>query len=344
MSNSNTLNAVGCGTVVIEDNNNKIILSNVLHVPELKGNFISISKMTQSDKVVIFKDNFVEIKTKEGTCFLKAKNIGGIFIYENKREKCLAIKQNNNSAMSWHLKYGHVNFQCLKEMARQNSVNGFKINFSDKYPDCHTCPKAKLTVKPFENTNFRAKSLIELVHSDICGPFSASIAGSKYFATFIDDKSRYMCVYFLKSKDEVFDAFKTYKSFVENQTDFKIKCLRTDNGKEFVNKSFNEFLSSNGIKRQLTVPYTPQQNGIAERANRTLVELSRCMLLKAHLDDKYWAEAVSTSVYLRNRSITKVLVNMTPFDRQLLIFKSLAVRLLFSTRPIRRSLPPRVKK
>lgn len=253
-------------------------------------------------------------KDNENNSILKAFSHNGIFIFESEQNKCMSLEQQNNF-MNWHLKYGHVNFACLKEMAKNNVVNGFDIKDNCKEPVCETCSKSKITVKPFERSQFRAKSLLEIIHSDICGPVNVpSIAGFRYFAIFIDDKSRYTVVFFLKTKDQVFNAFKDYKALAEKQTGCQIKCLRTDNGREYVNNDFNNFLVNNGIKRQLIVPYTPQQNGVAERANRTLVEMSRSMLLEAKLGEKLWAEALLTSVYLRNRTTTKVLVNKTPFE------------------------------
>lgn len=161
----------------------------------------------------------------------------------------------------------------------------------------------------------RSNELLQIIHSDVCGPVNKnSIGGSRFFVTFIDDYSRYVTVYFLKSKDEVFKAFKDYKAEVEKQTGKKIKCLRTDNGREYLNKDFDNFLREHGIKRQLTIPYTPQQNGVAERANRTLVEMARTMIIHSGLSEGFWAEAVRTSSYIRNRTTTKILQDQTPYE------------------------------
>lgn len=104
--------------------------------------------------------------------------------------------------------------------------------------------------------------MLDLIHTDVCGP---SIGGSRYFVTFIDDHSRRIFVYFMKNKSEVFEKFKLFKAMVENQHERKIKAIRSDNGREYVNTQFNKLLEDNGIQRQLTVPYTPQHNGVAER-------------------------------------------------------------------------------
>lgn len=141
------------------------------------------------------------------------------------------------------------------------------------------------------------------MHSDVCGPMPKdSWGGARYFITFIDDFSRKIFIYFMKRKSEAFDMFKTFKSLVENQTDRKIKKLRTDNGTEYMNDSFEHYLKCNGIIHQTTVPYTPQQNGVAERTNRTLVEKARCLMHEAGCNERMWAESVNTSAYLKNRS------------------------------------------
>ena len=129
-----------------------------------------------------------------------------------------------------------------------------------------------------------------------------------------DDVSRMTFVYFLKSKDQALQFFKDFKSLVENQTSLSIKTLRTDNGGEFCSKQFEKFLSDSGILHQKTNPYTPQQNGMVERMNRTIIEKTRCLLFDSGLQKCFWAEAVHTAVYLRNRCVAKGLNNKTPHE------------------------------
>jgi len=141
-----------------------------------------------------------------------------------------------------------------------------------------------------------------------------SIGGARYFVTFIDDSSRYTTIAMLRNRSDVLQAFKDYKRRVENQTGQRIKKLRTDNGKEYLSKNFKDFLREEGVQHQLCVEYTPQQNGMAERANRTLVEMARCIMLQANLPDSLWAEAMNTATFLRNRCATKCLDGVTPFE------------------------------
>ena len=141
----------------------------------------------------------------------------------------------------------------------------------------------------------------------------ASKGGSKYFVVFIDDYLRWCEVAFISKKSEVLNVFKKFKAEVENSTGKKIKCLQSDNGTEFVNRESDQFMHINGIKRRLTVPHTPQQNGVAERKNRTLVETTRCMMLQSQLSPSFWAEALSTANYIRNRCPSRALEGETPF-------------------------------
>ena len=156
---------------------------------------------------------------------------------------------------------------------------------------------------------------LELVHSDVCGPQrTLSLNESRYFVLFIDDYSRFTHVYFMKHKSEVVEVFWKFKAMVEKQSGCSIKTLRTDNGTEYTSEKFEAFCTQEGINHQLTVVYSPQQNGVSERKNRTVMEMARCMLFEKNLPKKFWAEAVNTAVYLQNRTITKSVKGMTPFE------------------------------
>src|SRR5262249_8895501 len=130
-----------------------------------------------------------------------------------------------------------------------------------------------------------------------------SLGGKHYYLLMIDDFSRMKFIYFLEKKNEALDYFKTFKAEVENQAERKIKILRSDNGGEYTSNEFENFLSDAGIIHQVSTPHTPQQNGVSERANRTIVEMVRCMLNRCGLPTKFWAEAANAAVYILNRTI-----------------------------------------
>lgn len=127
-----------------------------------------------------------------------------------------------------------------------------------------------------------------------------SLGGNEYILTFVDDKTRYTWIYAIQRKHQVYEKLKEWKAMVEKSTGKKLKVLRTDNDGEYVSKDFEGFLTNEGIKHEHTIPITPEQNGVAERINRTVVETARSMLCESNLPKQYWAEAVSTAVYLRN--------------------------------------------
>ena len=139
--------------------------------------------------------------------------------------------------------------------------------------------------------------------------------GAKWFVTFIDDSSRWCEVYFLKTKAGVLDAFKAYKSYAETQLGKQIKSVQSDNGGEYCNQEFDKLLENAGIERRLTVPRTPQQNGVAERMNRTLVDMARCLMLQSGLTPMFWADAVAAACYIRNRCPSSSINDKTPYEK-----------------------------
>ncbi|CAA0831270.1 Unknown protein, partial [Striga hermonthica] len=147
------------------------------------------------------------------------------------------------------------------------------------------------------------ENVLEMVYSDVCGPMEMeSLGGSIYFVTCIDDASRKLWVYFLRTKGEVFQYFKRFHAMVERQAGKRLKCLRSDNGGEYTSHEFKNYCAEHGIRHEKTVPGTPQHNGVAERINRTIMEKVRCMLRMAKLHKPFWGEAVLTACYLINRS------------------------------------------
>ena len=161
----------------------------------------------------------------------------------------------------------------------------------------------------------RASEVLELVHTDVCGKMETeSLSGKEYFISFIDDKSRHTWTYPIKRKSDSYSIFLEWKSQVERSKDMKLKKLRSDNGDEYISHEFEEYLRKEGIIHQRTVRKTPEQNGVAERMNRTLVEVVRSMLSESSLPKKFWAEGLATATYLRNRSPTKAVEGMTPFQ------------------------------
>lgn len=199
------------------------------------------------------------------------------------------------NTIKWHRRLGHISFNKMKLIKEIN------CEVSNAKCECIVCIKGKQTRKPFGGKGRKAEESLQLIHSDVVGPMLVeSLSGYKYFVTFIDDYSRKLFTFPMKMKSEVFDLFVKFKTLAENQTEKKLKIIRSDNDGEYVNNKFDNFCKENGIIHQLTVPYTPQLNGVAERMNRTIIERIRCMLIDANLHKNFWAEALNTATFILN--------------------------------------------
>jgi hypothetical protein len=169
--------------------------------------------------------------------------------------------------------------------------------------------------KSFPKQCTNADEVLEVIHTDVCGPMQVeSLIRKRYFVTFIDEKSRFVDLYLLRQKCEVCKKFLEFVTLVENQTDKTVKRVHSDNGTEYTSEEFEELCAAKGIVHTTSEPYTPEHNPIAERMNRTLVEMGRSMLHESGLPRKYWGEAVVTAAYIRNRCPTTAVKDMTPFE------------------------------
>ena len=211
------------------------------------------------------------------------------------------------------LQIPHLSHQGLQLLQKSEMVHGLPLLPTSTIM-CTDCVQGKQHREPIpKQSHWRATQKLQLIHADICGPITpASNSQKRYFLCFIDDYSRKAWVYFLLEKSEAFHHFKCFKMLVEKESGLAIKCLRTDREGEFNSAEFNDFCKLNGIKRQLTTAYTPQQNGVAERKNRTMLNLVRSMLSSKGVPKMFWPEAVKWTTYVLNRSPTLAVKGMTP--------------------------------
>lgn len=182
---------------------------------------------------------------------------------------------------------------------------------------CETCMKGKqIRTNIPKRSLWKAGRVLELVHTDICGPITRiSESGKRYIINFIDDYSRKCWSYFLVEKSEAFITFRDFKAASERESGEMLVCLRSDRGGEFNSKAFQDYCVEKGIKRQLTAPYTPQQNGVAERKNRSIMNMVRCMLFGMGAPLRFWPEPAQYAVHILNRSPTAILENVTPAEK-----------------------------
>ncbi|KAJ3661597.1 hypothetical protein Zmor_005987 [Zophobas morio] len=321
LANESSTATLGVGTVqfaarVLGETAN-VSLSETLHVPDLRTNLMSVSKITDRGLEVNFRRDEAVVVDPDGNVLLCAERIGDLYyVSGHKHDARSACGEDKIPLGLLHKRSGHANARDLVEAIRNNRVSGVQLKDCAEAVKCDICIQGKLSRSPFPKcSNRRTEQLLDLVHTDVCGPMrTPSLGGAKYFVEFIDDKSRWCETRFLKSKDEVFQATTEYLGLVENQTGKTVKCLQSDNGGEYTSRDFDRYLKARGITRRLTAPYNPEQNGIAERKNRTLLDTARCLLIDAGLPDSFWAEAVNTANYLRNRLPTRCLGGGTPYE------------------------------
>ena len=226
-------------------------------------------------------------------------------IYRMFLEVVTGEKQEANAATAnlktWHERMGHLNLKAMQKLLSTQGVDGVGVNGNSKF-FCDECQMNKSHKLPFSKETKRVTQPGEMIHSDVCGPMSeTSLGGARYYVSFIGDSTSYRYVYFIKHKIDAVESFITLDKLLRNKFERRIKTLRTDNGKEYVNERLTSYLKKQGITHERTAPYTPEQNGKAERENRTIVECARTMLNSAGSPRSLWAEAVNISVYLLNR-------------------------------------------
>ena len=216
----------------------------------------------------------------------------------------------------WHRRLAHHDYNSVKQMIKKNLITGIDIK-SNKSPDpiCEPCLAGKMNANPFPPSKTRASKPLELIHTDLHGPFKTrTMSGYRYWITFIDDYTRFRAVMFLKSKDQAFDAFRRYKAYAESHLGAKILSMRCDKGGEYMSAKFIDYTLDHGITRQYTVRARPQQNGVAERANRTIEEHVIAMLEESRLPPSFLGQAVAAYVHIWNRCSTTSLDSKTPYE------------------------------
>ncbi|KAH9316607.1 hypothetical protein KI387_025234 [Taxus chinensis] len=309
----------GSGSVEIEGGT----FNQVLSVPNLSTNLLSVYQITHLGEGmrVEFGPNSVIIRELNSDCTVaegKVDHHSRLYTFSHFSSDLMPnalLTHANEVSKLWHEHFGHLNYRYLEQLSQNEMVNGLpRVKFSKGL--CEGCTLGKHPKKNFDKgKSWRATRPLDLVHSDVSGPFpSPSFTRALYILTFIDEFSRYTWVYFLKLKSEVFEHFQNFKALAEKQVERSIKVLRTDNGGEYVSNRFEDFYTSEGIALQRTVAYNPSQNGVAERKNRTLKEMATCMVHSKSLPPQYWAEAVNCACYIQNHVPHKQVRGMTPFE------------------------------
>ncbi|GJW86918.1 putative RNA-directed DNA polymerase [Tanacetum coccineum] len=268
---------------------NGLTLYDVMLIPEYCVTLISVHKLVKKNKVIVSFD--------ENRCYflnqdLNLKNVLGI------GEQCEGLYYYND-----------------KDPVLNVLKDSLNIDKKDNTVCCEICQRAKQTREPFPLSDHKSKSLGDLVHLDLWGPYKVtSSEGFRFFLTVVDDYTRAVWVYLIKSKDEVPYFIIVFYNLIENQFKRKIKVFRSDNGTEFVNQSVTKLCSDKGIIHQTSCVYTPQQNGIAERKHRHLLNVARSLMFQGGIPLKMWTECILTATYLINRLPSSVLNGKSPYE------------------------------
>ncbi|KAJ7954112.1 Retrovirus-related Pol polyprotein from transposon TNT 1-94 [Quillaja saponaria] len=301
-----------------------LTLSYVLHVPKLSMNLLSISTITKELNCTVLFDSsscvFQELGTEKILGYGKEHN--GLYLLENGLE---ILSKDNTSGQAlhsssttssqqelvqWHRRLGHPSFLVLGNMFPNLIKQCTMSNLT-----CDACEFAKHTRSSYPPQNIKSTSPFVLIHSDVWGPSRAvSVSGYRWFVTFIDCYSRTTWVYLMRTKNEVFQCFQMFHKLICTQFDAKVKVLRSDNGTEYSEGSFQKYLCDHGILHQTSCVNTPAQNGVAERKNKHLLEVARSLMFTMNVPKTYWGDAVLSAAYLINRMPLRALEFKTPLD------------------------------
>ncbi|KAI3825951.1 hypothetical protein L1987_07722 [Smallanthus sonchifolius] len=293
-----------------------VTLRDVMVIPDYCVNLISVNKMAKENKLyTLFTESHCYIQDLVNQKLAMTGNeMGGLYILNS-----LGTGQNHNlnsqipkSTVTelWHSRLGHPSDQVLKILKINLPFNKQELN----HP-CDICHMAKQTRSPFSNSDHTTSQVGDLVHLDLWGPFKVtSREGFKYFLTIVDDFSRAVWLFLLKTKDQVFENIESYFSMIKTQFEKQIKICRSDNGTEFINQKVQKFFEKNGVVHQTSCAYTPQQNGVVERKHRHLLNTARSIMFQGGLPLAMWNESVLTAAYLINRTPSSVLNGMSPYE------------------------------
>ncbi|KAK1653183.1 hypothetical protein QYE76_070988 [Lolium multiflorum] len=309
---------LGYGKVAISKD---LCLETVMLVEHLGYNLLSIYHLADAGYNSYFTKYYVQVFRSDN---LKLVLVGfvenNLYVVDLSKESpsfstCLMAAKHDEGWL-WHRRLGHVNMRNLKQLLKGEHIVGLTGVSFEKDRVCSACVAGKQLKKkhPIKSIVTTSRPL-ELLHLDLFGPSHYdTLGGSKYGLVIVDDYSRYSWVFLLKSKDETHREFITFAKKAQRMYESEIKAIRTDNGTEFKNYTMQEFVDDEGIKHEFSAPYTPQQNGVVERKNRTIIEMARTMLSEFNSPHNFWGEAISTAVHYSNRLFLRPLHNKTPYE------------------------------
>ena len=308
---------IGSGTIQFKSPDGKyrtIEVKDVLYVPDLRTSLISVRVLTQKGFEVVFQQNLCRV-IANGVDILVARLESSLYMIDNGGQSAAVGKTGEVDCVhGWHRRMGHRDINAIRTLFKKDLVSGITMSECTCKFECEVCLRGKFSRLPFSESKSKTVKVMDLVHTDVCGPMETETPGRKrYYLTFVDDFSKFTIVHLLRNKSEVYNRFCEYVALMLNQVGMKPRILRCDRGGEYIGENVKSFLAKEGIELQLTAPHTPQQNGVAERKNRYLTEMARCMLYDAEMPNQYWGEAILTANYIQNR-MTSRKIPTTPYE------------------------------
>ena len=296
----------------------RLILKNVLHVPRIGRNLLSLGSATDQGSTGVFTKEQLILKNKNGDIQVIGSRLSSkLWKADLQVIKPTALYSEREPHFEvWHERLGHIGRKTIEVMLKHKVVDGMNESTISEIA-CKSCALGKQSRKHFPSrSRERAIEVGQRVHVDICGPIGTpTIRGYKYFVLFKDEFSNYRHIYFVGKKDEVHQKLRVYVTQLKNEANKPLRTLVSDRGSELTSRRTQEFLLENGISHEVSAPFTPEQNGLIERDNRTIAEAMRTMLIHKNLPEKLWGEAANTAVYLLNRVPNKNTGRTTPFER-----------------------------
>jgi transposase InsO family protein len=291
-------------------------LKNTLVVPSLSSKLVSVGQLTKELNCIvhIFPDYciFQDIQSKR--VLARGTRRGGLYYLDNVMMGEALLNKSSDGReieiLTWHKRLGHPSLGYMKKLLPR-----LFNNYDYDRIVCETCIKAKSHRSSYLPSNNKAFAPFELIHTDVWGPSPIySRTGYRWYIIFVDDFSRMTWLYLLKTKEEVKEIFKIFINMVKTQFERNIKVIRSDNGTEYLNHDVRIILQNNGIIHETSYVGTPQQNGVAERKNRHILEITRALLIETNVPNTFWDNAITFAIYLMNRIPTQINNFETPLQ------------------------------
>jgi transposase InsO family protein len=307
------------GNSQLHTKSHKFQLKNVLHVHRIASNLLFVHKLCLHNNCSCYFDvnQLLVQDLPMGRLLCKVLSKNGVYpihsqLFNSANKTTYTAQSSSDKWQLWHSRLGHPSAKVLLSLS-----HFFNSNFLSKpvLEHCHHCLAGKMHQLPFPSSNKQVQSPFELVHYDLWGPAPVvSTNAFRYYLVFVDEFTKFTWVYLLKHKSDTFHTFTQFQAMIHTQFSLPIKTIRTDCGEEFTSNQFNQFCASKGMIHQVSCPHTPQQNGVAEKKHRRLVQCALALLSQSTLPMSYWSYAISIAAHLINKLPTPNLSNKSPWE------------------------------